>query len=103
MAVAKHRASKVGADELVRQMTSEELFMKKISGGHLAWFILLYSVCNAAAIPPWIMSIKATKLIRISWRFLLQSFMVIPFVLYEHRTGGPKVKEMYSLSHIFKL
>lgn len=48
----------------------------------MAWVILLYSVCNAAMIPPWIMSIKATKLLRISWRFLLQSFMVVPFVLY---------------------
>lgn len=54
-------------------------------------------------IPPWIMSIKATKLIRICWRFLLQSFMVVPFVLYERRTASEKVREMYSFSHIFKL
>jgi hypothetical protein len=54
----------------------------EISGSVLAWIILLYSVLNAAMIPAWIMNIKATKLLRISWRFLLQALMVIPFVLY---------------------
>lgn len=69
-------------------MTSDELFFKKLTGGHLAWVILLYSVCNAALIPPWIMSIKATKLIRICWRFMLQACMMVPFVLYERRTAN---------------
>lgn len=55
---------------------------EELSGGHLSWIILIYSVCNAAMIPAWIMSIKATKLLRISWRFMLQAVMIIPFVLY---------------------
>jgi len=53
-----------------------------VSGGHLAWIVLLYSVCNAAIMPAWIMSIKANKILRISWRFLLQAIFMIPFVLY---------------------
>jgi hypothetical protein len=53
-----------------------------MSGSVLAWLILLYSVINSSVIPGWIMNIKATKLLRIAWRFLLQSLIVIPFVLY---------------------
>lgn len=58
-----------------------------VSGGHMAWIILFYYVCNSAIMPAWIMSIKANKILRISWRFLFQAFFMIPFVLYERRTG----------------
>jgi hypothetical protein len=58
-------------------------------------------VCNAAMIPAWIMSIKATKLLRISWRFLLQAIMVIPFVLHERRGADAATLEKYKLSYIF--
>lgn len=51
--------------------------------------------------PGWIMNIKANKLVRISWRFFMQMIMVIPFVLYEYRTGGENVRKKYSFSYIF--
>lgn len=54
-------------------------------------------------IPGWIMNIKANKLLRISWRFLMQSIMVIPFVLYEYRTGGEAVRKKYSFKYIFNI
>lgn len=53
-------------------------------------------------IPSWIMNIHATKLLRISWRFLMQTFMIFPFVLYEYRVSSQEVKNQYSLRHIFK-
>lgn len=53
----------------------------------MAWIILFYYVCNSAIMPAWIMSIKANKILRISWRFLFQAIFMIPFVLYERRTG----------------
>jgi hypothetical protein len=53
-----------------------------ISGGVIAWAILFYSVINVSMIPAWIMNIQASKLLRISWRFLLQSLIIIPFILH---------------------
>lgn len=53
-------------------------------------------------IPGWIMNIKANKMLRISWRFLMQAIMVIPFVLYEYRTGSEAVRSKYALKYIFK-
>jgi hypothetical protein len=53
-------------------------------------------------IPSWIMNIKATKLLRISWRFLMQTLMIFPFVLYERRVGNEEVKYQYTLGHIIK-
>lgn len=54
-------------------------------------------------IPGWIMNIKANKMLRISWRFLMQSIMVIPFVLYEYRTASEAVRKKYELKYIFKI
>ena len=54
-------------------------------------------------IPPWIMNIEANKLLRISWRFVLQALMIIPFVLYEKRTANPETLEKYKLEHIFTI
>jgi len=34
---------------------------------------------------------------------MLQSFMVVPFVLYERRSATEEVRSMYSFRHIFKL
>ena len=34
------------------------------------------------------MNIDANKVLRMSWRFFMQIFMVIPFMLYEYRTGN---------------
>jgi hypothetical protein len=73
-----------------------------VRGGHLAWIILLYSVCNAAIMPAWIMSINANKILRISWRFMLQAIFMIPFLLYEKRTGSESVKKKYSFEHIMR-
>lgn len=53
-------------------------------------------------IPPWLMSIAANKLLRISWRCTLHLLILIPFVLFEYRTANVKKREMYALSHIFK-
>ncbi len=53
-----------------------------------AWLILFYSVCNSAMIPAWIMNIKANKYLRIAWRFFMQSLIMIPFAMYERRTGN---------------
>lgn len=77
--------------------------LEEISGSRIAWLILLYSVSTGAMIPGWIMNIKANKLLRISWRFLMQSIMVIPFVLYEYRTGGEAVRKKYNLKYIFNV
>lgn len=52
-------------------------------------------------IPGWIMNIKANKVLRISWRFFMQVFMVIPFVLYQYRTCDENTKKKYSLKYIF--
>ncbi len=62
---------------------------------------MLYSVTTGAMIPGWIMNIKANKMLRISWRFLMQSIMVIPFVLYEYRTGDEKVRSKYQWKYLF--
>lgn len=70
---------------------------------YLAWFLVFYATINGACIPPWIMSIPAEKYIRISWRFFMQSFMMIPFLLYERRNLPANLKYQYTLSHIFKL
>jgi len=64
----------------------ENTFLSEISGSRIAWLILLYTVTSSAMIPGWIMNIKATKLLRQCWRFLMQALMVIPFVLHEKRT-----------------
>jgi hypothetical protein len=48
------------------------------------------------------MNIKANKLLRISWRFFMQTFMVIPFVLYEYRTCDEDTRKKYNLRHIFQ-
>jgi hypothetical protein len=77
-------------------------FFAEISGSRLAWIILLYSVCNSAMIPGWIMNIKATKLMRQCWRFLMQALVVIPFLLFEKRTAPPENQEKYTLKYIFK-
>lgn len=47
------------------------------------------------------MSIKATKFLRKTWRFLLQALMIIPFVLYERRVAQGDTKEKYKLAYIF--
>lgn len=54
----------------------------ELAGSHFAWIVLLYSVCNAALIPAWVMNIEANKFLRICWRSLFQAFMTIPFVMY---------------------
>ena len=59
-------------------------------------------VVSSAMIPPWLMSIKANKLLRISWRCLLQLVILTPFVLFERRAADEKVIQQYTLSHIFK-
>jgi TRAP-type mannitol/chloroaromatic compound transport system permease small subunit len=74
---------------------------EEISGSRIAWLILLYSVTTGAMIPGWIMNIDATKYLRISWRFFMQSLMMIPFVLYEYRTGNEIVREKYTFKYIF--
>lgn len=75
---------------------------EEISGSRLAWLILLWSVTTGAIIPGWIMNIPANKVLRISWRFVMQVPMMIPFVLYEYRTASPEVRQQYQFSYIFK-
>ena len=70
---------------------------------YLAWFLVFYATINGACIPPWIMSIPAEKYMRISWRFFMQTVMMIPFLMYEKRNLAPENKEQYTLSYIFKL
>ncbi|EGR27000.1 hypothetical protein IMG5_203400 [Ichthyophthirius multifiliis] len=52
-------------------------------------------------IPSWIQHKPAEKYLRIVWRFFLQSFMMIPFMLYEKRTGNETAKQQYKFSHMF--
>lgn len=54
-------------------------------------------------IPPWLMTIKADKLLRISWKCLMHLIMITPFVLYERRAGPDKTQKQYKLSHILAL
>lgn len=52
-------------------------------------------------VPPWLMTIKADKLLRISWKCLFHLIMLIPFVLYEKRTANAKILNQYRLAYIF--
>lgn len=65
-----------------------------------AWFILCYYCLNNALIPPWIMSIDAEKYLRVSWRNLLQAIFLIPFVMYEYRTGTDKTKTAFTVEFL---
>jgi hypothetical protein len=49
---------------------------------YIAWVLLLVTVLSSAMVPPWLMTIKADKLLRVSWKCFLQCFTVAPFVLY---------------------
>ena len=69
---------------------------------YLSWIVLLYSVVSSAMIPPWLMSIKANMLLRISWRSLLQLLIILPFLLFERRSADEKVIKQYTLAHIFE-
>lgn len=66
----------------------------------MAWLILLYTVASGAIIPGWIMTIGATKFMRQAWRFLMQVFFTIPFMMYEWRTSSEEVKAKYTLAYI---
>ncbi|KAL4432765.1 hypothetical protein ABPG74_011586 [Tetrahymena malaccensis] len=70
---------------------------------YLSWFIVFYAAINGACIPPWIMYVPEEKYLRISWRFFLQTFMMIPFLLHEKRNMPEDKKHQYELSYIFKL
>jgi len=52
-----------------------------------AYILLLYNTITNAAMAPWILAIQADNYLRLSWRYFLFSFMMIPFILYEQRTG----------------
>lgn len=65
---------------------------EQITGSHIAWLILLYSVTTGAMIPGWIMNIEANKYMRICWKFMLQALTIIPFVMYEYRTASPETR-----------
>jgi hypothetical protein len=81
----------------------EQTFFKYMSQQHyLSWLVLLYSVISSAMIPPWLMSIKANKLLRISWRSLLQLLILFPFVLFEWRSANEEVMKKYTLENVFK-
>ncbi|EAR82510.1 drug/metabolite transporter (DMT) superfamily protein (macronuclear) [Tetrahymena thermophila SB210] len=69
----------------------------------LSWFLVFYAAINGACIPPWIVSVPEEKYLRISWRFFLQTFMMIPFLLYERRNIPEDKKYQYEFSYIFKL
>ena len=60
--------------------------MKDISGSPISWLVLIYSLINAACLPAWILSLETNKFVALTWRFLFQSLIMIPFVLYEKRT-----------------
>ena len=64
------------------EMRKNTFFKYLSQQNYLSWIVLLYSVISSAMIPPWLMSIKANKLLRISWRCLLQLFILVPFVLF---------------------
>ncbi|KAL4479184.1 hypothetical protein ABPG72_009014 [Tetrahymena utriculariae] len=70
---------------------------------YVSWFLVFYAGINGACIPPWIMSVPEEKYLRISWRFFLQTFMMIPFLLYEKRNIPEDKKYQYEFSYIFKL
>ena len=45
-----------------------------VVGGHLAWIILLFSVCNAAIMSAWIMSIQETRFSELVGDFSFKPF-----------------------------
>ena len=49
------------------------------------------------------MSIPAEKYLRISWRFFLQAWFLLPFCMYEYRAGDAKVKSQYSVRHFLAI
>lgn len=46
------------------------------------------------------MTIGATKFLRQGWRFLMQVFFSIPFMMYEWRTSSQEVRNKYSFAYI---
>ena len=60
--------------------------LKDISGSPISWLVLIYSLINSACFPAWILSLETNKFVALTWRFLFQSFIMIPFVLHEKRT-----------------
>lgn len=75
----------------------------EIFGSGIGWIILIYSIVNASFFPIWIMLMKSNKFVIMTWRFLLQALIMIPFVLYEKRTVYKSNSEKYSLEQIFNI
>lgn len=53
-----------------------------LSGGHLAWMVLVYTMFNNAMVIPWMISIGADKFLRLAWRHMLLGPILIPFIMY---------------------
>lgn len=46
------------------------------------------------------MNVQATKFARKAWRFIMQAAFMVPFIIYERRSGAQDVKDKYKLSYI---
>jgi hypothetical protein len=67
----------------------------------VAYLILFYYIMNENFIFPIVLQIQADGYIRQAWRFLSQSFFVIPFMMFEQRISSEENKKKYYFSHIF--
>ncbi|CAD8202136.1 unnamed protein product [Paramecium pentaurelia] len=91
----------VGLNKLADDEEDDHQLYEKIPQ-YLAWGIIFYASFNNAMMPPWIMTIPAEKYLRIAWRFLLQGIFLIPFIMYEYRTGNEKVKSAYTMEFLLR-
>ncbi|CAD8092366.1 unnamed protein product [Paramecium primaurelia] len=91
----------VGLNKLADDIEDDQQLYEKIPQ-YLAWAIIFYASFNNAMMPPWIMTIPAEKYLRIAWRFLLQGIFLIPFIMYEYRTGNEKIKSAYTIEFLLR-
>lgn len=62
----------------------------------------MFAVINAAVMPSWSYSINATKFVGFGWRFFIQFFLLIPFIMYEYRAADENTKAKYQFSSILR-
>lgn len=54
----------------------------EISGSGIALIILIFSVANSSLITVWILTTKINKFLALTWRFIFQALLTVPFMLH---------------------
>ena len=66
---------------------------------YLAWAILFYTTFSNGLVPAWVLSIPAGEYMRVAWRSSILAFILISFVMHEHRTCNAEIRKMYKISY----